>query len=302
MSEPRPLLPRVAADSRPVAAIFLSGSGSNAEEILKRYRQDPQPPFTIAGLVTDAPERSRARELGEIYNLPVAALDIREFYRSRGESRVSIATERGQEVRREWTDELRKLLAPWKLTFAIFAGFVPLTDLTADLPCLNVHPGDLTYLKDGQRWLVGLHQIPVERALLEGLDYLASSVIIAMPVTGAGGDMDSGPILGVSAPMDISLTDEERSAFQAAAAARDPKRPAGGYHDALEEYASQAQDRLKTVGDWVVFPPVIWDFAQDRYYIDDADGQLLYRTAPQQFIPVLTVEHDAAGHRELRFR
>ncbi len=297
----RPLLPKT-ADMPPKVAIFLSGSGSNAEEILKRYRAEANPPFTVAGLVTDAPETSRANELGKLYDLPVVALDIREFYRQRGETRVSIATEKGQQIRREWTDELRRLLAPWQVTFGVFAGFVPLTDITADFPCLNVHPGDLTYLKDGQRYLVGLHEIPVERAILEGEDELRTSVIVAMPVTGKGDDMDGGPILGISAPMELGLDEAKREEFRAVAAGRPTRRPPGGFKDALEEYASEAQGRLKVAGDWVVFPPVVWDFAQDRYYFDDETGKLFFRTNKDSFLPIVTVEHDAKGNRELRFQ
>ncbi len=300
--ELKSLLPSGKPEEQARTAIFLSGSGSNAEEILRRWMEDNaagrKTTFTVACLVTDAPETSRARELGRLFHLPVVEEDIRKFYHDRGETRVSIATPRGQQIREEWTDALRQKLAPYAVSFGIFAGFVPLTNLTADLPCLNVHPGDLTYRKNGLRHLVGLHEIPVERAILDGLDYLRSSVILATPVSGKGDDMDGGPLLGISQPMPMEVTETQLEEFRALAAARPERRPVGGFRDALEEFASARQNDLKKAGDWVVFYPVIRDFAADRFYVDKA-GQLYFRQGTGKFLPIQTVQYAEDGSREL---
>ncbi len=299
-----PLLPRTSAGRIPRAAIFLSGTGSNAEELLFRLEADRASgrgvSFEVSCLVTDAPATSRAAEIAGKYGLPLVAEDIREFYHARGQSRISIATPEGQRIREEWTDALRRSLEPYGVSFGIFAGFVPLTNLTAELPCLNVHPGDLTYLKDGRRYLVGLHQIPVERAILDGLDYLRSSVILATPVTGSGEDMDGGPLLGISPPMQIECTGEELDGFMKIATGRPARRPVGGFRDALEEYAVSCQNRLKAEGDLVVFYPVVRDFADDRFYADDS-GKLFFRQASGKFLPILTVQYSRDGSRELLF-
>lgn len=287
MANVRPLLD-VKPGRRARMAIFLSGSGSNAERILERVRaRAPDVSFEVAALVTDAPETSRARELGLLFELPVIENDIRVFYRQRGEKRVSIATPRGQEIRQEWTDNLREQLAPCEVDFAVFAGFVPLTNLTADFPCLNVHPGDLTHLKDGRRHLVGLHTVPVERAILEGLDELRSSVIMALPYTGNGDDMDNGPILGISPPVPIVLGEETLEDLARNMADRPDRRPKGGFADPLERLAEAHQDRLKEGGDWIVFPRVTFDFAAGRFGIDDAE-QLYYRLGTK-WHPIKTV-------------
>ena len=132
MTDIRPLLPPL-TERLPRLAIFMSGSGSNAEKILTRVQDHaPDVPFEVAAIVTDAPDRSRARELGRTYDLDVAANDIRDFYAERGERRVSIRTAKGQQIRQEWTDALRDQLAPLNIDFAVFAGFVPLTNLTGD--------------------------------------------------------------------------------------------------------------------------------------------------------------------------
>ncbi len=271
---------------RPNVAIFLSGSGSNATRILELHRRRRGEEFHVAALVTDRPDTSKAGRLGEEFDVPVVALDIRRFYRERNVNRITIATEDGRRVREEWTNELRARLADYAIDFGAFAGFVPLTNLAGDFPCLNVHPGDLTYEKDGARHLVGLHTIPVERAILEGLDYMRSSVIIVEPYEGAGDNMDAGPILGVSPKVAIDLQGHTLDELQVVAAKRPARRPVGGYKDLLEMIADHNQDLLKEGGDWVVFPQVVFAFAAGKF--GHAGDQLYYRNGDWQ--PVKTVE------------
>ena len=108
MSEVIPLL-KVHGKHKPYAAIFLSGGGSNAEQLLLYLESMDTKPLTIRALVTDAPETSNARALGRRFKLPVIESDIRQFYLERGETRVSIATEKGQQIRTEWTEWKRAL-------------------------------------------------------------------------------------------------------------------------------------------------------------------------------------------------
>ena len=78
---------------------------------------------------------------------------------------------------------------------------------------------------DGQRLLVGLHTIPVERAIVEGLDYMRSSVILVEPYSGSGGEMDSGHILGLSPKVPIDFMGKDRQALIDGLAKRPAKRP-----------------------------------------------------------------------------
>ncbi len=289
-----------ATGRRPAAAIFLSGGGSNAERLLRHGREaGGAAGYRVAVLVTDNPEGSRARGLAAEFGIPLIENDIRAFYRRHGEARVAIGTPAGRQLREAWTDELRAALQPFAPDFGILAGFVPLTNLTGDFPCLNVHPGDLTYLKDGRRHLVGLHTLPIERAILEGLDALRSSVIIAQPYTGSGDNMDSGPVLGLSEEVPVDLGGLPLERLRELAAARPALRPPGGYGDELEAVARHHQEALKQGGDWVVFPPAVGDFALGRF-AHDGHGGLLYRLAGD-WHPIETVIY---GHttRELVFR
>ncbi len=290
--------PFITAESgrKPRAAIFLSGGGSNAERLLGGLRDaGKHAAWECAALVTDAPATSRAAELARTFGVPLVANDIREFYKAGGEARVTLATPKGRELREGWTRELRGQLAPHKPDFGILAGFVPLTNLTGDFPCLNVHPGDLTYLKDGQRWLVGLHTFPIERAILEGLNELRSSVIVALPYTGSGGDMDNGPILGLSPAVPVTLGGKPLEYWREQAAQRPAQRPAGGWKDELEALAAVNQNSLKEGGDWVVFPKTVEAFARGLYARDEKGG-LLFRG-----LPVETVVY-GTDSVEVRFR
>lgn len=277
-------------------AIFMSGSGTNAEALLE---------FCAAGgcafrpvvLATDAPETSRTRELGKRFGVPVAELDLRRFYRERGEESIRLDSPRRRELREEWSEALYELLRPFSPELGILAGFVPLSNITSRMPCLNVHPGDLT-LEDerGRRFLAGLHLVPVERAILAGHDALRSSVILAQPYTGDGsGEMDSGPVLGVSAPMPLEL---EGATCEELRRIRMERVPGKVPDDMLRQLAERNVERLKYAGDHVVLPRAAADFAAGRFFSEGrrigflADGA----AAPE---PALTVEYRADGSRQL---
>lgn len=266
------------------AAIFLSGSGSNAEHLLASGSNTWKPVV----LVTDYPETSRARELSRTFNIPLVEADIRKFYTNAGLQTISLATEQGPTVRDQWTALIREKLIPYQVDFGILAGFVSLTNITGDFPCLNIHPGDLTYEVDGRRTLVGLHTLPVERAILAGLAYLRSSVIVTKPFNSES-DIDSGPILGISPPIPVELPVSLEELRQIARN-RPTKKPRGGWNDELEKIAQQHQERLKYDGDLKIYFRVIEDFAAGRFTLKD---DVLYYNHQ----PVKTVEYLDNGVR-----
>ena len=280
-------------NTKPNMAIFLSGGGSNAEKLLN----DPQvlECTNPVVLVTDAPEKSRARIIGEKYNLPVVEFSIREFYRSHGLQTTSLATEKGREVRELWTNELRKMLAPYRINFGVLAGFEPLSNITDDFPCLNVHPGDLSVLDaDGNRCYVGLHSRPVESAILAGEKTLRASVIIALSFTDAGKDMDNGLLLGISQPMNIDFGTLTLDYLKKIKSLRSGKKPAGGWKDELENLALRSQEQLKYCGDHIILPLTVRDFAKGCF--GWLEGKLYYRkNMSQPFAPAASLEYDADG-------
>ena len=172
---------------------------------MKYWRENNSTNWSPAVIVTDTPQKSRAAEISQLNNIPLIEHDIRAFYKANCLNRISILTPEGQAVREKWTNKLREMLIPYNIDFGILAGFVPLTNITSDFPCLNIHPGDLTVEQNGKRLLVGLHTIPIELAIINGFSSLRSSVIIAQTYTGRGGEMDSGPILGISPEVPIDF-------------------------------------------------------------------------------------------------
>ncbi|MFA7230194.1 MAG: hypothetical protein WC071_02880 [Victivallaceae bacterium] len=288
----RNLLPAVESGKKMSAAIFMSGSGTNAENILEYRLTHCCETWYPAVIVTDAPESSRAGEIAARFDLPLVAFSIREFYRSHGEKTISLKTERGRQLREMWTNLLREKLAAYKIDFGVLAGFVLLSNITGDFPCLNVHPGDLTVEENGRRLLVGLHALPVETAIVRGLNSIRSSVIIAQPYTGRGGEKDSGPILGISSALPLDLCGSNAGELTEIYNSRPEKKPAGGYRDKLEEVAMFNQERLKCAGDWLVLPETVADFAAGRFGIDNDE---LYYLRAGDWIKVKTVEYTAVG-------
>ena len=264
-------------------AVLMSGSGSNAEALLEFERASAACPYRVAVLATDAPESSRAREIAAKFSLPLVEHDIRKFYQARGEDSIKLDSPRRRELRNEWSDGLLQKIMEYKVQFACFAGFVPLSNIARDLPCLNVHPGDLTRCDaSGNRIYAGLHILPVERAILNGETSLRSSVILVQPYTGSGAkEMDAGPVLGISTPLPIDL---EGHTLTELAQCNSSRIPGTRCSDPLRNLALAHIERLKRQGDHIVFPRAAADFASGAFKCDS--GQLFYKGAP-----VLSVEY-----------
>ena len=275
---------------KPEAAIFLSGNGSDTEKILSDFADHKDERHWIPKLlVTDRPKTSRARVIAEKFGLPLIEHGIAAFYRSHGSSHVTVATPEGRRIRELWTESLLEKLRPYDLDFAVLAGFITLTNIAAVLPCLNVHPGDLTYEKDSRRLLTGLHTVPVELAILEGLDHLRCSVILVRPFSGKADEVDSGHILGISEKMPLDLKGHSLEELRAVFRSRTHGHFHGANRDLLFDLANYNQDRLKPAGDHIVYHRVIDDFAAGLFSESDS-GALLYRDQP-----VKTVEYRADG-------
>ena len=266
------------SENIPSAALFLSGSGTNAEKLLLDAVSSTDSPWRPAVLVTDRPETSEARRLAGRFHLPLIEHDIVSFCRKHGRSRVSLATEEDLRVRERWTAELREKLREFPVDFGILAGFMTLCNITNDLICLNVHPGDLTVRENGKRIFAGLHRGPTERAILRGDKAIRSSVILAGPVGMKGSGMDEGPVLGISDPMPLDLRGMSLSFLKETAARRTGKAPAEYAQDPLAQLAIHNVERLKEAGDWIVFPRVVRDFASGLFSMEE--DTLYYRDQP----------------------
>ncbi|MBE6357371.1 MAG: DUF2062 domain-containing protein [Lentisphaerae bacterium] len=264
MNDIRPLFEN-RAGSKARIAVCLSGTGSNAKVLLQKFRQ-PDCSFEIAVLFTDQPETSAAVKLAQEYDVACESLDICKYYAANGEDSVKLDTPHRRELRKSWSGEVWEKLKPYNCDFVVFAGFVPLNDLPDMIPCLNVHPGDLTVEKDGKRLYAGLHYLPVENAILNGEKSLRSSVIL-VPGYSKSQVVDGGPVLGISAPMEIDFDGAALEELKACKSGR----TAPPYHDKLRDIAGKNVEKLKYSGDHVVLPQAVEYFASGRYGVNEKD-------------------------------
>ena len=238
-------------------AAFMSGSGTNVQKVLELEQMlDEDCPWQTVVLVTDNPEGSNTRRIAGEYHLPSVELDIRQFYRDKGFSQVRIRTTPEQKAREEYSSALKEKLSQYEISLGVFGGFEPLVNIVAgvqqgrvvraynSIPCLNIHPGDLTIKgEDGRRLLVGLHEVPIQKSIDGGWGHFRSTCILATPYSGAGENMDDGPILG--------LGPELRRGY--------------------ETDAEKIQERLKEVSDWKVFPRTIYMVASGKLGLDESN-------------------------------
>ena len=272
------------------SAVLLSGTGSNAEAVI-RYCIQNKCAFSVEVLVTDNPG-SRAAELSQTYNIPLIEFDIRKFYAEHGESSIKLDTPRRQELRDLWSRELFNRLAPYKIELVLLAGFIPLTSLTGMLPCLNVHPGDLTVTDElGRRIYAGLHYRPVEDAFCDGRGFVRSSVIVAQPYSGDGTkEMDSGPVIGISEKIFIDPSPETPASL---AELRRRRLPGQRPDDILRKKAAACIEEMKVRGDHVIFASAADDFARGKFACDE-NGGLFYREN-SIFTGISSVEYTPNG-------
>lgn len=291
----KPLFPEHNESNPARSAVLLSGTGSNAEAVI-RYCRQHKCAFSVEVLVTDNPA-SRAAELSGTYNIPLIELDIRKFYAERGEECITLDTPRRQELRDLWSRELFARLSPYDIELVLLAGFIPLTSLTGMLPCLNVHPGDLTVTDEqGKRIYAGLHYRPVEDAFCNGQSFVRSSVIVAQPYSGNGKkEMDSGPVIGISEKIFIDPSPETPETLSELRRRRTPgKRP----DDILRKKAAACIEEMKVRGDHVIFAAAADDFSRGKFFCDENGG--LFFKENSTFTGISSVEYTPNGKSLLK--
>ena len=114
MNTPKRLFPKLDRPARVI--VLMSGSGSNAEVLIRASHMENSP-FTVCALLTDRPERCRAREIAAMYHLPLVECDIFDFYRKNGESSIRLDTPHRRELRNLWNAELEKAIEPFAPDF-----------------------------------------------------------------------------------------------------------------------------------------------------------------------------------------
>jgi phosphoribosylglycinamide formyltransferase-1 len=166
---------------RPPVAVLMSGSGSNAINLLSN--QEIRDFYDIKAVVTDK-STSQARAIAVRFGLPYEEL----------ESTTSLAD---SHTRDEYFESLSKILSNMGVKALFYAGFMKISSekFTKDFPGVNVHPADLTIEdEDGLPIYRGMDAM---NDMARDLGYVSATVhVIDTPV-------DSGTSLSVSEPLAI---------------------------------------------------------------------------------------------------
>jgi folate-dependent phosphoribosylglycinamide formyltransferase PurN len=267
---------------------FVSGSGTNYREIVKR---DPTQNYLVfsnrPGCGGVAIARENHHEVIELNHGPY----MREARKRCGPGMVP----RNCPERVRYEQEACRLIEE-KLgrrpDLVCLAGYDQwLTDWTVEryFPhILNVHPGDTAKGYDG------LHWIPAAKAILAGDKTLRSTLFIVDK------GEDTGPVLVQSAPLDIEGTlevleskglpglhsglkwvQEFSAANQIKAFADFTARADQKLATMLEMICTRLQDALKVAGDWKIYPLAIHDLiAHGRVEIDERTVYIDRRAVP----------------------
>ncbi|MGQ9648057.1 MAG: phosphoribosylglycinamide formyltransferase [Thermodesulfobacteriota bacterium] len=222
-----------------------SGSGKSLLTVIEQQKEldaSKGSPYEVVAIFTDNP-KSKAREIGEQFDIPVILHDIRAFYAERG-AKITDMT-----VRQTFDLETVKALAPYNAHVALYAGYVwaATAPLVNAFLGINVHPADLSIENDGKRAYAGAHG--VRDALLAGEKMLASTAHLVTT------EIDGGPILMISKP--IAVDWGKRS---------------------LEELEKECLNLLNREARRL-FPKVVKAVAEGDFEIDE-DGLLYYMGLP----------------------
>jgi folate-dependent phosphoribosylglycinamide formyltransferase PurN len=232
---------------------LMSGSGSNLRRILEhQQRLDEQggSPYRVVVLFSDRAD-SQATAIGRDFDLPVVIRDIRAYYAARKTPRRDMA------LREQYDRETVAALAPFSATVAAYAGYMsvasrPLVDAFIGV---NVHPADLSVLREGRRVYVGDHAVR-DAILARETSIRASTHLVEHEV-------DGGRLLLISAPCPVCIPE-----------GRDLSSPSD-----LAAIEACNQERLKEIGDWVIFPATLEALARGHIAADPS-GLLHYKGDP----------------------
>ena len=241
-------------DGTMLIAGLISGSGSNLIKIIEHGKRIDKERgrslYQVVAIFSDSPE-SNAIKIGNDYGIPSVVNDLEAFCKERGKD------VRDMQVRREFDAQTCELLKPYNIDVIACAGYMK--RLTGALfnrfLCVNVHPADLTVMVEGKKLYTG--DRAVEKAILAGAKELRATTHIVEE------RVDYGGILMVSAPLPVTLPE----GFDATNI------------ELVKRVASEHQNRLKEVGDWVIFPMTLEYIAQGRFARDE-QGNLYFDGKP----------------------
>ncbi len=229
---------------------FMSGTGTNLINIIehqeKTFNEKNRYLYKVVAILTDN-KSSNAKKISEKFNIPVEINDINKFYQIRSTPKKDLS------IREEFDRISLSLIEKYSPDLIALAGYMSiLTKVIVNrYLTINVHPADLS-IKDsaGKRKYIGAHA--VKDAIIEGERYLYSSTHIVEEL------VDNGRLLIISKPIKIILPENF-----------DPSN-----RNLLKEIEKNHQDRLKELGDWIIYPLTL-DYLSLGYFEED-DNSIIH--------------------------
>tara|TARA_Y100000310_G_scaffold344513_1_gene457672 strand:+ start:1642 stop:2430 length:789 start_codon:yes stop_codon:yes gene_type:complete len=248
------------ADTPMKVGIFLcSSSASNAEALIRYALSVPKDKrlWEPSLLLTDRPT-SRCEELGDDFEIPTLIRDVKADYEATKGKDFS--------QRRDIDMPYATRLAEEGITVCAMAGWEWWTSdaLTGPFYLVNMHPGDVTEKdEDGKPALMGLHHIPISKAILRELVYIHSSTMILNE------GKDTGPGLIISDPLRLNLRGHTYEELKVDKELR-------------HEIAGENQGYLKHCGDLVIFGPTLDNIANGNFEINPEKTKVAYKGIPTE--------------------
>jgi folate-dependent phosphoribosylglycinamide formyltransferase PurN len=249
----------------------MSGSGTNTRKIIEQSRADDTE-YRVFLIFTDVKDdrltkigekRCRAKDIAEEYDIAYECVDIRDFYLRRGHR-----TRRDLSIRPEFDRMVLEKVEPYNIDVIANAGYMsimtePILDRYSG-KILNVHPADLSIMEDDERKYVGIHV--VEDAILAGEKELRATTHVVRK------RVDYGEILVRSGSIPVQLPD--------GVSFKTLKQD----EELIKRVVSEHQDRLKELGDWVIYPLTLQMVAEGRFALDGKGNTYLDgKLAPKGF-------------------
>ncbi|MBI2546102.1 hypothetical protein HYV81_02895 [Candidatus Woesearchaeota archaeon] len=157
--------------------------------------------------------------------------------------------------RQEYEQRIVEIFKAFGVRFVAYGGYMLIATpvLVHAFPGINVHPADLTiHDENGYRKYTG--DDAVAKALLAGEKFLKSTTHIMTE------KVDDGPVCMRSAPLEVSLPSDWDT--------NNPK--------IVKRVANEHQNRLKEIGDLVIFPKTILDWSLGKFGFDTDTGIVHY--------------------------
>ncbi|MBI2631444.1 formyl transferase [Candidatus Pacearchaeota archaeon] len=222
---------------------LMSGSGSNLRKIIEHEKsleeENGRSPYQVIVIFSDNP-LSKVDEIGAKHKIPVIIRDLDAFYKERGKPKKDLT------VRVDFDNETLELLKPYDVDVAAYAGYrsIATAPLLNAFLGVNVHPADLSIMDGNKRKFTG--DKAVRDAIITGEKQIRATTHIIEP------QVDYGRILMISFPLAVVIPENF-----------DPRN-----NEQVKLIAKEHQDRLKEVGDWVIFPRTLEYIAEGRYSQD----------------------------------